>query len=72
MKQQQRVYLTHPKMPALVRGISYLLTLTLPIVSLCLLPVTSFAGNTSSGQMVNSGIIAGYPFSGNAKSGGVL
>lgn len=28
MKHQQRVYLTHPKMPAFVHGISYLLTLT--------------------------------------------
>lgn len=45
MKHQKRVfYLTHSKMPALVRGISYLLTLIIPIVSLCLLPVTSFAG----------------------------
>jgi hypothetical protein len=73
MKHQKRVfYLTHSERPALVRGFLSLLTLAIPIVSLCLLPVTSFAGNTSGGQMVNSGIIAGYPCSGHAKSGGVL
>jgi hypothetical protein len=45
MKHQKWVfYLTHTKVPALVHGISYLLTLIIPIVSLCLLPVTSFAG----------------------------
>jgi hypothetical protein len=52
MKHQKRVfYLTHSERPALVHGISYLLTLTIAMVSLCLLPVTSFAGNTSGCQM---------------------
>jgi hypothetical protein len=68
MKQQQRVYLTHLKMPALVHGIFYLLTLTLSRVSRCLLPVISFAGNTSGG----SDTIVGYPFSGHVNSGGAL